>query len=58
MRGRTHLARSLRPPIRCDRKVETLVRQLAVFLSGVATTLTGVFIRSCKNSIEMNLANA
>lgn len=45
-------------PIRRDRKVETLVKQLAVFLSGVATTVTGVFIRSCESGVEMELASA
>jgi hypothetical protein len=44
--------------IRRDRKVETLVKQLAVFLSGVATTVTGVFIRSCESGMEMDLASA
>ncbi|MEQ1779856.1 MAG: hypothetical protein ABMA14_00740 [Hyphomonadaceae bacterium] len=34
------------------------MKQLAVFLSGVATTVTGVFIRSCGNGVEMDLASA
>jgi hypothetical protein len=46
------------PPIRSDRKVETSVKQMAVFLSGVTATLTGVFIRSCESGVEIDLANA
>ena len=34
------------------------MKQLAVFLSGVATTVTGVFIRSCESGMEMDLASA
>lgn len=34
------------------------MKQMAVFLSGVTATLTGVFIRSCKSGIEMDLASA
>ncbi len=31
---------------------------MAVFLSGVSATITGVFIRSCNSGIEMDLASA
>jgi len=38
--------------------VETLVKQMAIFLSGIAATITGVFIRSCERGVEMTLASA
>jgi hypothetical protein len=57
--AKAYTERTVAPsPIRRDRKVETLVKQLAVFLSGVATTVTGVFIRSCESGMEMDLARA
>jgi hypothetical protein len=55
---RTQTARSLRSQIPRDREVETLVKRSVVFLSGLATTITGVFIRSCESGVEMTLGSA
>ena len=57
MQRATKAARSLRSQIRRDREVETLVKRLVVFLSGLVTTITGVFIRSCDSGVEMTLAS-
>ena len=54
---RTQTARSLRSQIPRDREVETLVKRSVVFLSGLATTITGVFIRSCESGVEVTLAS-
>jgi hypothetical protein len=58
MQRATKAARSLRSQIRRDREVETPVKRLVVFLSGLATTITGVFIRSCESGVEMTLGSA
>lgn len=57
MRRTTKAARSLRSQIRRDREVETFVKRLVVFLSGLATTITGVFIRSCESGVETTLGS-
>jgi hypothetical protein len=38
--------------------VEAPVKRVAVFLSGLAATCTGAFIRACNSGIDIELASA
>lgn len=46
------------PPIQAITSVEALVKAVIVFLSGLAITFAGAFIRSCSNGIPAEFARS